>query len=158
MRYLSVSEAAATLGLSVRGLRARAERGEMAAHRLGPRVWAIAEEEVERWRSLGRQRPGPKPALSAEGQIMLALVREIARRDAKEDGAGFPPGWHRIHEHLEAIKTGHPGLHANTAVWQAVVRAYTEEYASFTPNNPSPHKAAAPVAAADPASRFAEKY
>ena len=58
---MTVQQAAEALGMSVRGIRERIERGEMQAERLGARVWAIPREEVERWRQLGRQKPGPKP-------------------------------------------------------------------------------------------------
>jgi excisionase family DNA binding protein len=61
MEYLSVSEAARELGLTVWGVRGRIERGNMRAERLGTHVWAIPRAEVERWRALGRQKPGRKP-------------------------------------------------------------------------------------------------
>jgi len=61
MEYVTVEQAAAALGLSVRAIRARIARGDMRAERLGQRVWAIPLAEIERWRDLGRQKPGPKP-------------------------------------------------------------------------------------------------
>jgi excisionase family DNA binding protein len=61
MEYVTVQQAATELGLSLRGIRERIRRGDMRADRLGERVWAIPREEVERWKQLGRQRPGPKP-------------------------------------------------------------------------------------------------
>ena len=62
MEFVSVEQAASELGLSVRAIRLRIPRGDMLATRIGQRVWAIPREEVERWRQLGRQRPGPKPS------------------------------------------------------------------------------------------------
>jgi excisionase family DNA binding protein len=61
MEYITVEQAAAELGLTAWGIRDRIQRGAMRAERLGKRVWAIPREEVERWKQLGRQRPGPKP-------------------------------------------------------------------------------------------------
>ena len=61
MEYLSVDEAAAALGLTVRAIRLRIQRGDMRAERIGVRVWAIPREEVERWRAIGRLKPGPRP-------------------------------------------------------------------------------------------------
>ena len=58
---MTVQQAAEALGMSRRGVQERIERGEMRAERLGNRVWAIPREEVERWKALGRQKPGPKP-------------------------------------------------------------------------------------------------
>ena len=57
----TVSEAAEMLGLSVRGLAHRLERGLMRGHKVNPRLWLIPREEVERWKALGRQQPGRKP-------------------------------------------------------------------------------------------------
>jgi excisionase family DNA binding protein len=61
MEYVTVRQAADELGLSLRSIRERIRRGDMRAERLGERVWAIPREEVERWKQLGRQRPGPNP-------------------------------------------------------------------------------------------------
>jgi excisionase family DNA binding protein len=61
MEYISVEQAASELSLSVRAIRLRIQRGDMQAIRIGQRVWAIPSDEVERWKELGRQRPGPKP-------------------------------------------------------------------------------------------------
>lgn len=60
MEYVTVGQAAGALGLSVRGIRERITRGEMRAERLGARVWAIPVSEVERWKLIGRLKPGPK--------------------------------------------------------------------------------------------------
>jgi excisionase family DNA binding protein len=61
MDYLTVTQAAAALGLSVRGLRFRIAHGQMAAEQVSPRLYLIPRAEVERWKALGRQKPGPKP-------------------------------------------------------------------------------------------------
>jgi len=61
MDYMTVTEAAQALGLSVHGVRARIERGELRADRPSPRLWLIPREEVERVRAEGRHKPGPKP-------------------------------------------------------------------------------------------------
>jgi excisionase family DNA binding protein len=60
MEYLTVTQAAAEFGMSPRGVRFRIERGEMAAERINPRLMLIPRAEVERWKELGRQKPGPK--------------------------------------------------------------------------------------------------
>jgi len=65
MEYMTVQQAAEALGMSVRGIRERIERGDMRAERLGPRLWAIPRDEVERWQAMGRQKPGPKPRQGA---------------------------------------------------------------------------------------------
>lgn len=57
---LTVSEAAAELGMSVRGVRSRIERGQMASVLRHARLRLIPREEVERWKALGRQQFGPK--------------------------------------------------------------------------------------------------
>ena len=61
MEYMTVQQAAEALGMSRRGVQERIDRGEMRAQRLGARVWAIPVDEVERWKGLGRLKPGPKP-------------------------------------------------------------------------------------------------
>ncbi len=61
MEYMTVAQAAAELGMSARAVRNRIERGEMKAERLNPRLLLIPRAEVDRWRVIGRLRPGPKP-------------------------------------------------------------------------------------------------
>ncbi len=68
MDYVTVWQAAELLGLSVRGIRERITRGEMRAERLGARVWAIPVAEVERWKVIGRLKPGPKASRQAGGE------------------------------------------------------------------------------------------
>ncbi|MGE3597360.1 MAG: helix-turn-helix domain-containing protein [Dehalococcoidia bacterium] len=57
---MRVPEAAQALGMSVSGVRTRLERGQMQGKRVGPRLWLIPRDEVERWKTLGRQKTGPK--------------------------------------------------------------------------------------------------
>jgi excisionase family DNA binding protein len=61
VEYLTVAQAADVLGLSVRAVRNRIERGEMQAVRMNPRLLLIARSEVERWQGQGKMKPGPKP-------------------------------------------------------------------------------------------------
>ena len=58
---LTVQEAAVELGITVRGVQERLRRGAMQGERVTPRLWLIPRGEVERWKVLGRQRPGRKP-------------------------------------------------------------------------------------------------
>lgn len=55
-----MTQAAAELGLTDRGVRHRIERGEMAAELINPRLLLIPRVEVERWKERGRVRPGRK--------------------------------------------------------------------------------------------------
>jgi excisionase family DNA binding protein len=64
---MTVQEAAEALGLSIRGVRERIERGEMQAQRMGARLWVIPRGEVERWRGRGKLKPGPKPGSHRRG-------------------------------------------------------------------------------------------
>ena len=59
--YMTVSEAARELGVSSRAIHKRIAEGTMRAERFGALVWQIPVAEVERWRELGKQKPGPKP-------------------------------------------------------------------------------------------------
>ena len=61
MDGVTIAEAARVLGMSENGIRRRIQRGDMVAERVGARLLVIPTHEVERWRKLGRQRPGPKP-------------------------------------------------------------------------------------------------
>jgi excisionase family DNA binding protein len=58
---LTVAEVAEELGLTVRGVQDRLLRGLMRGERVSPRLWMVPRTEVERWKALGRQRPGRKP-------------------------------------------------------------------------------------------------
>ena len=64
--YMTVSEAARELGVSTRAIHKRIADGTMKAERFGALVWQIPVSEVERWRRLGRQKPGPKPRRQPE--------------------------------------------------------------------------------------------
>ncbi len=57
---MTVTEAAAALGLTPQAIRKRIAVGQMQAERAGARILLIPAAEVERWRVLGRQSPGPK--------------------------------------------------------------------------------------------------
>ena len=57
---LTVTEVADQLGLSVRGVAHRLERGIMRGVKVNPRLWLVPSDEVERWRDSGRLRPGRK--------------------------------------------------------------------------------------------------
>ena len=61
MDGVTIAEAARVLGMSENGIRRRIQRGDMVAERVGARLLVIPTHEVERWRQLARQRPGPKP-------------------------------------------------------------------------------------------------
>jgi excisionase family DNA binding protein len=69
---LTTAEAAEALGVSIDTVRARIQRGQMQARRVGARLLLVPQSEVDRWRQLGklrpwgarelgRQRPEPKP-------------------------------------------------------------------------------------------------
>ena len=53
---MTVQEAAAILGMTPVGVRARLERGQMQGTKVHARLWLISKEEVERWRLHGRIR------------------------------------------------------------------------------------------------------
>ncbi len=63
---LTVAEVAHELGLSVRGVQNRIARGQLQSELVHPRLRLIPREEMERWRTLGKQRPGRKPRKKAE--------------------------------------------------------------------------------------------
>jgi excisionase family DNA binding protein len=67
---MTVTEAAAILGISERAIRYRLERGLMAGERAGKWIWLIPKEEVERVKGappiLGRK-PGRRPPPSEDG-------------------------------------------------------------------------------------------
>lgn len=52
--HMTLVEAAAALGLSVSALRTRAEKGYIQAEKVGPRMWLIPRDEVEKWKGKGR--------------------------------------------------------------------------------------------------------
>ena len=61
MDGMTIADTARALGMSMSGVRRRIQRGDMAAERVGARLLVIPTHEVERWRQLGKRRPGPQP-------------------------------------------------------------------------------------------------
>ena len=59
--FVSVTEAAEAMGISLTALYDRIRNGTVRAERLGRRVLLVPESEVERLRGQGRRKPGPKP-------------------------------------------------------------------------------------------------
>lgn len=57
---MTVTEAAAALGVDARTIRHRLERGMMKGENVHPRLWMIPREEVERWMEIGKLPPGRK--------------------------------------------------------------------------------------------------
>ena len=57
---MTVTEAAEALGVAEETIRKRIQRGDMRARRVGARLLLISEDEVKRWRTIGRLPPGPK--------------------------------------------------------------------------------------------------
>lgn len=56
----TVAQVAEELGLSVRGVAHRLERGIMQGQRVNARLWLVPAEEVERWKGRGKLPPGRK--------------------------------------------------------------------------------------------------
>ena len=63
---MTVTQAAEAMGISVTALYDRIRAGKVQADRVGQRVLLIPESEVDRWREVGRLKPGPKPRTEAE--------------------------------------------------------------------------------------------
>ena len=59
--YMTATEAAKELGLSLRGLQHRIKAGTIRAQRVSGRGWLVPREEVERYRGVGKLKRGPKP-------------------------------------------------------------------------------------------------
>ena len=57
----TVAEVAELLGLSVRGVAHRLERGQMKGVKVNPRLWLVPRDEVEAWKGRGKLPPGRKP-------------------------------------------------------------------------------------------------
>ena len=57
MKSLTVTEAAASLGLSPATIRAQIANGAIKASKVGP-IWVITEREVERYRGTSKGKPG----------------------------------------------------------------------------------------------------
>lgn len=58
---MTLTDAARELGLDVSTLRYRLQRGAMRGDKVGPRMWMIPVEEIERLKTVGRMKPGRKP-------------------------------------------------------------------------------------------------
>jgi excisionase family DNA binding protein len=65
--HMTLADAARELGLDPSTLRYRLKRGDMRGEKVGPRTWLIPRDEIERWRHIGRQKPGRKPRRPEEG-------------------------------------------------------------------------------------------
>ena len=94
--YMSISEAAAAIGIAETTLRDRIRNGQVKAERIGKRVLVIPEAEVERLRGAGRMKPGPKPRTTtaaeyrqdeAEHDEALDEARRRIRGEAPEEQA-----------------------------------------------------------------------
>jgi excisionase family DNA binding protein len=57
---MTVTEAAAALGITEQSVRHRIRAGHLRGRRVGARLWLIPRAEVERAKAAGRLRPGPK--------------------------------------------------------------------------------------------------
>jgi excisionase family DNA binding protein len=87
---MSVSEAAAAIGISVTALRDRIRNGQVRADRVGQRVLLVPTEEVERLRGTGRMKPGPKPRAHEDSAFAEY------RRDEREHQESLDEGRERI--------------------------------------------------------------
>jgi excisionase family DNA binding protein len=63
----TVPQAAEALGVDQATINRRLHRGDMRGERIGPRLWLIPSGEVERWREIGKLRPGRKRKRAEEG-------------------------------------------------------------------------------------------
>lgn len=54
---MTVTEAAAVLGVTPRAVQRRIKRGEMIAERMGP-ILVISATEVDRWKPVGKRKGG----------------------------------------------------------------------------------------------------
>ena len=82
--YMSISEAAAAIGIAETTLRDRIRNGQVKAERIGKRVLVIPESEVERLRGLGRMRPGPKPRSAYAGRRQDEAEHDEALNEARQ--------------------------------------------------------------------------
>ncbi len=62
---MTITEAAAELGLTPRAVQLRIQKGEMRAEKIGP-ILVIPKSEVERWRPVGKRKGGRPPKSKAE--------------------------------------------------------------------------------------------
>jgi len=54
----------------------------MQGERVSPRLWMVSRAEVERWKQLGRQRPGRKPKEPTAEQVRRDMAEH---QDALDD-------------------------------------------------------------------------
>ena len=64
-REMTTAEAATELGLALRTVQDRIERGDVLARRIGARLWLLDADAVERLRALGRKPMGRPPLPTA---------------------------------------------------------------------------------------------
>lgn len=62
--FWTAAEVATELGMTIRGVQDRLERGLMKGERVHARLWLIPEAEVRRQIALGKLKRGPKPKQS----------------------------------------------------------------------------------------------
>ena len=89
--YMSISEAAAAIGIAETTLRDRIRNGQVKAERIGKRVLVIPESEVERLRGAGRMKPGPKPRTAASERRQDEAEHDAALDDARRRIRGEAP-------------------------------------------------------------------
>ena len=58
---MTITEAARELGLTRQSVHTRLQRGQMRGVQVGKGIWLIHEDEVRRWKEIGRLKRGPKP-------------------------------------------------------------------------------------------------
>jgi len=94
---LTVAEAAAVLGVSVRAVQNRILAGEMTAEKVTPRLYLIARTEVERWKPVGKRKGGRPRKAPTTGELRrdqaehTSVLEEERRRIRGEEG-GRPGG------------------------------------------------------------------
>ncbi len=88
MDGMTIADAARVLGMSENGIRRRIQRGDMVAERIGARLLVIPNHEVERWRSLGKLKPGPRPARERKEQRLSGSqdTRQVHSRHEQYPG------------------------------------------------------------------------
>jgi len=59
---LTLHEVAKELGLPVRTVQNRVHAGTMRGERVHARLWMVPRDELDRWRGVGKLKPGPKTA------------------------------------------------------------------------------------------------
>ena len=62
---MTPAQAAEVLGISERAVQHRLKVGLLRGDNYGGRIWLIPREEVERAKTIGRMKPGPRPRKQA---------------------------------------------------------------------------------------------